>query len=568
MADVFQIAPLNPLRFVDLTSNVAWPEVYHSKPFDLEFFQESIFEFQTKTCFFQKWQTNDTTQVQIWSDFPIDSITLYNYDTGLNFDITPVDTGLTFPDFSFSVYEFELHFSTYGTGRAYIEIIYTDGGGAPNVWQSDPFWIADKWEETLLIEYKNDENDFSIIFDTGIEFSLRVDGILDHFQPRSERIVYNDQIRNATLLYGVPFREFRLNVGGGEGVPDWLADKLTRILDCNEVKIDGEWYVVAEGAEAELNRNDDYPLVGYRILVNQVFNRFNQRLKPGVGENGEQLKMILKAISRNNIAADQVYSGVVRKYTVLHALELVKYSVDPVTLLVGTTAGGSDISGLGGFVVDESKAFIEINYVFDAPQDVYVSGLTGAQVDLILFYYDPLDTSTGGGDSGSGAAGFVKGTVYMYEEAAPGDFAREWDISTGLGVIGTPYEGCALMDGRNGCGAMSGKVPLMFGDYTDQSGAYSYARGQTVGVTKHALVEAENGPHHHTATTIAPGEFGLVRRTKVGERRTCGDVDTENAGTEPDVVQIPGPIPISGAGTPHENRQPSFGLVFFKKITD
>lgn len=548
---IFQIAPLNPIRFIDLDTSESWPVIYHSKPFDLETYKESIFDFQTDRCFFQKYQTNDSAQVQIWSDF-VPTCKVYNVTTGLNYTVTVTDTGITFPDFTFLVYEIDFNFAAYGEGLCYIEIKYTNV--TDFVYLSEPIDLKLEWENTVFIEAKNDENAFSIIFDTDFVVKLRVDAILDNFTPKADRIIYNDQVRNNTLLYGVSYREFRLNIGGRQGIADWMIDKINRILACDEVSIDGEYYTVADGADWEPNRGEDYPLVGWRININPVENRFNQRLKPGFNEDGDEIQMILHANNRTDIAGDQSYTGIFNRYSVLHGLGIIKASIPDLNILIGTTVGGFDISGPEGFDITEANQFILINWVFDADANVYITVPIGGQLDINLYYYLPYDTATGGVIPPGPPPTFVKGTVYMYEEVSVGDFSIDWDETTGLGNIGTSYEGCALMDGRNGCGNMMGRTPVMYGSYTEESGVYSVTRGQQFGEAKHKLITGELPQHSHPLT------FGKITSQ---QNTASADAVTNIAGTGLANSTTTGQ---AGGNDYHENRQPSFGIVFFKRI--
>lgn len=557
---IFQIAPLNPIRFIDLKSNIDWPEIYNSRPFDLETYKQSIFDFQTNRCFFQKYQTNDKARVQIWSDF-LPSCKIYNTSTGLNYVVPVTNMGLSFlPDLTFSVYEMEFDFSLYGEGLLYVEVKYTDA--IEFVYLSEPIDIKETWINTVLFEVSNDENAFSIIFQHNPDNLLdkfkivsRVEAIIDNFTPKADRIVYNDQIRNNTLLWGTPFREFRLNIGGRAGISDWLIDKINRMLACNEVSIDGEFYTASEGADWEPNRGEDYPLAGWRININPVENRFIQRLKPSIDVN--DIEMILHSNNRTNVGADQVYNSIFDKYSVLHGLGIIKYSVPNPFILIGITPGGSEISGPDGFQLTETNQFVLINWVFDGDATVYISNLAGSLLDINLYYYKPYDITPGVTPVTPVVGSFIKGTVYMYEEVTPGDFTLDWEESTGLGKIGRPFEGCALMDGRNGCGNMMGRSPLMYTpnplQYTDPSGSYTYTRGQNIGIAKHLLTIAELPPHNH----VLAFDGNISDLDGTGGQQGWEDDGPTNMNTN-----------NTGGGQYHENRGPSFGIVFFKRIVD
>ncbi len=83
--------------------------------------------------------------------------------------------------------------------------------------------------------------------------------------------------------------------------------------------------------------------------------------------------------------------------------------------------------------------------------------------------------------------------------------------------------------------------------------------GRLGGVEEHVLTKSEL-----PSFEVAPGEYGLVRRTLSGEDRTAEGANTSGSGSEPDIISAPsGNL---GQNHPHNNMQPWLALTYMIKI--
>lgn len=138
---------------------------------------------------------------------------------------------------------------------------------------SEKFEIVEDLPESLLIEYSHDGNEFDVAFyPTGLVhsrrfFQLRVEGGLasEGFSPASKDTFYIDQVRDVVMLSSIPYNVFRFTFGPGGGIPNWMADKINRILSLAYVEINGRQYVKNEGAKFEAIREKQYPFAGWQI---------------------------------------------------------------------------------------------------------------------------------------------------------------------------------------------------------------------------------------------------------------------------------------------------------------
>lgn len=118
------------------------------------------------------------------------------------------------------------------------------------------------------------------------------------------------------------------------------------------------------------------------------------------------------------------------------------------------------------------------------------------------------------------------------------------------------WKGWAICDGRNGTIDLTGRVRVGYGiDAADDYGSV----GKTGGKEKVTLSEAQMPRHNHgsgSGSTLAQGEYGLIRKSKSGENKTVANTDPGASGVEPDVTAPPIPLETAGGGQPHENRMP------------
>lgn len=226
--------------------------------------------------YFQKWQNGDTLSFQILSD-EIFYVTIRNLDTKAEYrSVTIYQQSSSLQDPEFKIYEANINFDeTFDQGWYYIQIVGSDGMIAI----SYPFEYFESQDETILLRYYNSENKTGLIFETGIEFYIRVEGALFDFSPMSDSEVYFDQSKNPVLLYSQPYRQFNLNFGRNKGISEWMADIINYAFSCDQKFIDGKGFERNEGADFEPIRVDNTELMGMNIEVVQKKNNSSDQLK-------------------------------------------------------------------------------------------------------------------------------------------------------------------------------------------------------------------------------------------------------------------------------------------------
>ena len=154
-----------------------------------------------------------------------------------------------------------------------------------------------------------------------------------------------------------------------------------------------------------------------------------------------------KVLSYINQTANLTISGVFRNKSEIAKVYFINASGSPKTLKFGTEDGGSQ---LGEIELNDGVNVLKFDYLFTTAQTVYITGLTGVSYSMFILYYQldeqpviPPSTPSGGGSS------WKYGTIYAFAPMYIGHTAIAWDFLSGLGRVGTDYEG-AVLCGTNG----------------------------------------------------------------------------------------------------------------------
>ena len=179
---MIQIANLNPIRLRD----------------------QHDFMYQND-CHFQKWQSGDMINIQFMAD-EVFTVDIFSFEFGYKVLSVPIyqqQTNLI--DVDFNVYEISFSVNDLPDfGKYFFRIKNSDG----ILFDSHPFVYGPYFENTILLRYYNSENDFNIIFETGIEFYLRVEGAVHNYSPKIDGDIYFDQKYDPTMLTSESYKTF------------------------------------------------------------------------------------------------------------------------------------------------------------------------------------------------------------------------------------------------------------------------------------------------------------------------------------------------------------------------
>lgn len=439
---MFDIPILNPLRLID-TSDINFG-------FDGNFSFDRILDFQDPKCYFQKWKRSNTLKLQILSDFvPTDLLFLDLVSNVIVNSVAWELKDILIANETFKVYELSFLFSELPEGRYQALFSYTDQDDNLHPLVSEPLSVMDEQPNTLTIKYKHYENDFDIIFDTGIEFEFQVEAAIRNYNPQNSRAVYTDQKINATQLSATPYRTFKFFIGYKSGVPEWVMDKINWIQSVDQVTYNNVPYQVINEAKYEIETNESNSFMGGSIEVQPVINNFKKYTTDPTDPDNTFTPM-QKIKYYYNVGGNFNVANVFKQFSVLETICIEKRSAAVITLLVGTTPGGNEI---GEFEVDATGFVETVEYFFTGTNTLYLTGLdpVGTDCDIFLVYkqLDESPVPIGGGPVTPDPV-VGNGAVWMYEEVTPGDLNIDFDLVTGLGKPNTNWTGWVICDGRNG----------------------------------------------------------------------------------------------------------------------
>lgn len=481
---VFIYSPVNPIRLIEQRT---FDSRYNSIPFD---FQEPSIPY------FQKYQTNDTVYLQILAD-NVPTLTIRESLTTLvKSTITP--TVSTIIGQTYSLYEFKIEWTTLPADNYYVQVDCNS-----ITYQSDNIQTANYWPKTVLFEYTHSKNAYSIIFSTGYIGAFRAEASVQDFNPEFSDVIYADQVHNITKLNSIKYRTFNLYVPGfdfGQGVPQWVGDRINWIFGCDQLQIDGTYYQNNENSKWEITRTDPDGTrnIGLKLNIIEVADTFTLSLD--TGQNAPQtFRIVSKAISYPNISANFSISGIFGNGTRINTVS-VNNRGDAFNMNIGITSGGSEI--MVSDAVQTGGNTFTLEYLFTNTEIVYITLPTGSDCDIYIDYTDfnAPDILPGSVTTVTKFPPYAMWPVWMNTS----QIAYYFDLTTGLGKVGTEYAGTAIVDGtgRNGTPNNIGlTVPMIYkqgAKYSDigmvVTGDPEIAIGDVFGEFTHTLTSGELPP--------------------------------------------------------------------------
>lgn len=271
-----ETAILVPMNFVDKAR--ALPNNYHFKHFDAFTSFEQITRFETKKCYPQKWQNDDIIFLQIMSDYTPIRVQVRNAK-GLIVLSHVASTVSVIGSKIYSQDQVALDDTDIFKEGGYYILEIVGGDPIQKVLQSEVFQVREKWPGTLLFKYSNNFNGLEVLWETGIYFTLRLEGVIPFDSTDSINTVYIDQTGRAVVVKGDAFRNFKLYVGCAGGIPPVYQDKLEEITIQNNLDIDGKPFARAPGQKWSTKKIDRYPYAQWNIDMREALNRRAKRFE-------------------------------------------------------------------------------------------------------------------------------------------------------------------------------------------------------------------------------------------------------------------------------------------------
>lgn len=267
MSNIIKIPFINPIKYTQVDYDQL-PQ-YLSKHMDDYPYIGAIRSYEQVTNYFQIWGNVDSIRQQMYSNIgPVQMNVLDCEGTVLlTSNWTQLQEDLNNP--TLFLRESDLDLSPFDSGVIFLQL---DFGGLYFL-ISEPLIISESLDDTLLIEFTNSTFYENMIFEGGFTPTLRIAGQIKFKEPGSKRIIYEDDPLNSEILDAKNFRSWTFLIGGVTGIPDYMIDKVNRIIGCNDLRIDGRAFTVDPGGKLENESLDGYPMRGWRIDLREKYNR-------------------------------------------------------------------------------------------------------------------------------------------------------------------------------------------------------------------------------------------------------------------------------------------------------
>jgi hypothetical protein len=260
---------LNPVQFTKVTPDTI--AQYVSRHLDDWQFGDTILDFEQKVCYKRRWQTTDSIRLQFQSNYsPVNLKLIRATDDVVLYDVNLAAVRTNMDDPDYKIYQGDVALNPFPVGYYYLKL--SIGVGAVLILVSDVFEISVFCENTLLLEYQHRKYYADVFFETGFSPSFRIPAILKPKPPGSIDTIYEDQEANLEMLKSVPYQLWNLSIGP-EGIPPVDIKRISFMLGCSSLRIDGRYYTKNDGAKLEEKSEEFYPMSGWSIELREKLNR-------------------------------------------------------------------------------------------------------------------------------------------------------------------------------------------------------------------------------------------------------------------------------------------------------
>lgn len=262
---------LNSVKFV-VEGAVLNPK-YHTPQRDQFWFSEQIVKWINRNNYWNPWQSGDLIPLQFISrDLTQVVVNVYSGATKKIVSTTAC-TMVTSNAIVAPYHLFEVNIDVSGLTDGYYLQAVGGTGETTSRLISEGLDIQVDWPKTLLFEYSHSVNKQTMIFDTGFKGRFRVKGYYDNlFKQKYVGSFYKNQGQSGKILNAFPYEVTDLYTGLGDGHPNYVAKQIARILLLDDTTIEGEGFMINEGAEWEPTFVPGNPKMFQKIVIQSTNN--------------------------------------------------------------------------------------------------------------------------------------------------------------------------------------------------------------------------------------------------------------------------------------------------------
>lgn len=260
MSNYLNIPKILPFKFLP---NTATPGIH----FDDDWACEQIRDYQKRVYYNQKWLRAYTTKLQITSTLEPDSLKLLD-NTGAfvkSFAWTLAAIGVG----GENAYECTYDVTDVLTDGYYYLYLKCELLSVKFEAISEPIYIKDYHRNVRPWIYRHSENDFGMIWTTGIQMTFMCESDIPatSYKPDRDRNSYVNQTHDVATVQAYPYQTAKLFIGEAKGVAPYIPDIANRILCCSYVKFAGLQIETPENGKFDITEVKGYPLVAASIEV-------------------------------------------------------------------------------------------------------------------------------------------------------------------------------------------------------------------------------------------------------------------------------------------------------------
>ena len=261
---------LSPIPFVPLGKIKA--AQYNFLHINEDWFINQVGFYPFKDDYFQKWQQNDTWELQCITNglAPVSAKIIDSY--GKQYDVINfgqvTDNAVKAP-----LILWQASYSPAALPEGIYFLVLSAGtGGTVTAFISEPMYVRQSWPGTLLAEYYSERNRQATIFSTGYRPSFRVEGWIDNYTPNANFATYEDQGADLEMLNAIPYLNCDLNIGDNGGVPPWVIRLVDRIMLLSSVKWDDKAFTREKEGKWEKTDVPGYPKKYWKLTIREAKN--------------------------------------------------------------------------------------------------------------------------------------------------------------------------------------------------------------------------------------------------------------------------------------------------------
>lgn len=263
------------------------PSKYHTKNRNLFPYKDQVKHWMNTVGYKQPVQIGDPLPFQLITR-GLDPIQWALFDqTGTQVASATLDKLAGVPGIAseYALYQKILDSNTIISGEPMTEQLYywelTAGSGETAVViASEVLDVKTDHPDTVAIEYTHSSNTQGMFFiGTNFRGFLRVKGFFDNrVKPKYKGAFFTDEPQDITILNAIPFETMPLWIGLEDGVPDWVTQKVSRILLLDGSMIEGEAFSLDENAEWDETFIEGSPKKYWTIDIRPAKNQFGTTL--------------------------------------------------------------------------------------------------------------------------------------------------------------------------------------------------------------------------------------------------------------------------------------------------